>query len=77
MDGMDSSEAAQSELLVAVERGIGYKGRGSRVLKPKAEGIGKKPYQKPTLRKYGDIRTMTQASANMGRVTDAGLMNKT
>jgi hypothetical protein len=31
----------------------------------------KKPYQKPNLRVYGDIRTMTQSAGNMG-IRDGG-----
>jgi hypothetical protein len=33
------------------------------VLKENAQGRGTKPYEKPVLRVYGDIRTMTQAHA--------------
>jgi hypothetical protein len=74
---MDSSEAAQSELLVAVERGIGYKGSGSHFLKTKAEGNARKPYKKPTLRVYGDVRILTGASPNMGGTADVGKSRKT
>jgi hypothetical protein len=31
-------------------------------LKPSVEGFVKKPYQKPKLRVYGDIRTMTMGN---------------
>ena len=61
---MDSSSAAQSELLVAVEGGISYKNGGRFVLKANTQGLVKKPYQRPMLRVYGDIRTMTQAVAS-------------
>jgi hypothetical protein len=59
---MDSSSACQSELLVAVNGAIEYKREGTGVLKPSVEGFVKKPYQKPKLRVYGDIRTMTMAN---------------
>ena len=62
-DCLDSPPAAQSELLVAVQGGIGYKDAGRGVLKPNAQGSGKKPYQKPSLRVYGDIRAMTQTTS--------------
>ena len=58
---MDSSSPAQFELLVALEEGISYKNGGRCVLKPNAQAYEKKPYEKPVLRVYGDIRTMTQA----------------
>jgi hypothetical protein len=59
---MDSSSAAQSELLVAVNGAIKYKREGTGVLKPRVEGFVKKPYQKPKLRVYGDIRTLTMGN---------------
>ena len=62
MGGLDPSAAAQSELLVAVNGAIEYKREGMGVLKPRVEGFVKKPYQKPKLRVYGDIRTMTMAN---------------
>ena len=58
---MDSSPAAQFELLVALAKGISYKNGGRCVLKANAQTYEKKPYEKPVLRVYGDIRTMTQA----------------
>ena len=58
---MDSSSPAQFELLVALAEGIGYKNEGRRVLKVNAQGCSKKPYEKPALLVYGDIRSMTQA----------------
>jgi hypothetical protein len=58
---MDSSPAAQFELLVALAKGISYKNGGRCVLKANAQASEKKPYEKPVLRVYGDIRTMTQA----------------
>ena len=62
---MDSSTAAQSELVVAVKGDIEYKSEGSCVLKTDARGaVKKKPYEKPNLRVYGDIRMMTQAVAS-------------
>ena len=78
---MDSSSAAQSGLLVAVEGGIGYKGAGKRVLKSNAVGSGKKPYQKPSLRVYGDIRVLTETagstSVHRDRPRGTGFPNKT
>ena len=47
------------------------------VLKPSALAPKKKPYQKPSLRVYGDIRTMTQAANHQQGTTDAAFMNKT
>ena len=69
---MDTSPATEFELLVAVERGIRYKCTGSCVvvLKNNAAGVVKKPYQKPTLRVYGDVRSMTQTSTVKGTVRD-------
>ncbi len=61
---MDSSEASQSELLVAVAEGIRYKGTGRSVLKASVKERPKKRYQKPKLRVYGDIRTMTAGNAS-------------
>jgi len=58
---MDSSPAAQFELLVALAEGIRYKNEGRSVLNVNTQGRGKKLYAKPVLRVYGDIRTMTQA----------------
>jgi len=40
------------------------------------QGIGKKPYQKPNLRVYGDLQTLTK-SVNLGKTTDATMPNKT
>jgi hypothetical protein len=59
---MDASLVTQSELPDAAEDGSGYKDYSRINLKTKAQGCGKKPYQKPNFRVYGDIRTMTQAS---------------
>jgi len=67
---MDSPPAIQPELLVAVERGIGYKDGGSGVVKPNAQGSVKKPYQKPTLRVYGDIGAMTLTNQHKGMTRD-------
>jgi hypothetical protein len=39
-------------------------------LKPNAQAYEKKPYEKPVLRVYGDIRTMTQAHASNRGNTD-------
>jgi hypothetical protein len=39
-------------------------------LKTNEMGSQKKPYQKPNLRVYGDVRTMTATSMNMGTLTD-------
>ena len=44
-------------------------------MKVNEPGGAKKPYEKPNLRIYGDIRTMTRAS-NHGKVND-GMPNKT
>ena len=67
---MDSSPATQFELLVALAEGISYKNGGRCVLKPNAQAYEKKPYEKPVLRVYGDIRTMTQAHASNRGNTD-------
>ena len=67
---MDSSPAAQSELLVAVERGIGYKDCGSGVVITSTKGRVKKPYQKPLLRVYGNIGAMTHLSSHKGTHRD-------
>ena len=67
---MDSSPAAQFELLVALAKGISYKNGGRCVLKANAQTYEKKPYEKPVLRVYGDIRTMTQARSFMGGHND-------
>lgn len=37
---------------------------------PNPEGLRKKPYQLPSLRVYGDVITMTQASKNNGSTSD-------
>jgi hypothetical protein len=58
---VDSSSPAEFELLVALAEGIGYKNEGRRVLKVNAQGCSKKPYEKPVLMVYGDIRSMTQS----------------
>ena len=49
-------------------------GVGRGVLTEKTAPSGKKPYEKPTLRIYGDIRMLTQTSARQKGKTDA---NKT
>jgi hypothetical protein len=55
--------------LVALAEGIGYKNEGRSVLNVNTPGCGKKLYEKPVLRVYGDIRTMTQANvANVGNL---------
>lgn len=69
---MDSPSAAQFELLVALAEGIGYKSYGRCVLKANA-GCGKKRYEKPVLRVYGDIRTMTQSTSFKAGMND-GMM---
>jgi hypothetical protein len=43
---------------------MSYKGRGRSVVRDSVQGVPKRPYQKPRLRVYGDLRTMT-----MGNVT--------
>jgi hypothetical protein len=73
MECLDSPTAYQSRLLVAVEIGIRYKGSGITFVKLDAKTTEKKPYQKPRLRVYGDIRTMTQLSPNKGMMRDAVL----
>ena len=51
---------------------------GSGVLKTSAEGSLKKPYEKPILRAYGDIRVMTQTSrVQMGNKDKLGGIRKT
>ena len=60
---MDSSPAAQFELLVALPEGIGYKNEGRSVLNVNTQERGKKLYETPVLIVYGDIRTMTQSHA--------------
>ena len=40
--------------------------------------VPRKPYQRPKLTKYGDLREITQAGPNMGRTNDMITgMNKT
>jgi hypothetical protein len=39
-------------------------------LKANAEGRGKKAYEKPVLRVYGDLQTMTQATSPMTGMLD-------
>jgi hypothetical protein len=67
---MDSSSTPQPELLVAVQGGISYKSTGSCVLSANLRGAVKKPYEKPTFRVYGDIRTMTQATFSKAKNSD-------
>ena len=62
--------------MVALAKGIGYKNEGRSVLKLNAQGSGKKPYEKPVLRVYGDIRTMTQAHASNAGNTDGKMIFK-
>jgi hypothetical protein len=38
---------------------------------------GKKPYQEPSLRVYGDIRILTQGTAMVGMIIDAKIPKKT
>ena len=64
MDGMDSSSASQSELLVAVAEGIRYKRRRRSALEERVQERPKKVYQRPKLRAYGDIRTMTMGNVS-------------
>ena len=73
---MDSSSPAQFELLVALAESISYKNDGRCVLKANAEGRGKKAYEKPVLRVYGDIRTMTQSHAANAGNTDGKMFFK-
>ena len=73
---MDSSPAAQFELLVALAKRISYKNGGRCVLKANAQAYGKKPYEKPVLRVYGDIRTMTQSHASMAGNNDGKMFFK-
>jgi len=73
---MDSSSTAEFELLVALAKGIGYKDEGRRVLKVTAQGCGKKPYEKPMLMVYGDIRTMTQSHASTAGNSDGRKIGK-
>ena len=73
---MDSSPAAQFELLVALAEGIGYKNGGRCVLKVNPQGCGKKPYEKPVLSVYGDIRTLTQSRSFMAGNLDGGMVFK-
>ena len=73
---MDSSPAAQFELLVALAKGISYKNGGRCVLKVNAQAYEKKPYEKPVLRVYGDIRTMTQSHASMAGNIDGMMIFK-
>jgi len=46
-------------------------GVGRGVLTEKTAPSGKKPYQKPTLRIYGDVRMITQTSRVLKGKTDA------
>ena len=73
---MDPPSPAQFELLVALAEGISYKNGGRCVLKPNAQAYEKKPYEKPVLRVYGDIRTMTQSHASMFGNTDGMMIFK-
>jgi hypothetical protein len=45
-------------------------------LKPNAEGCGKKSYEKPVLKVYGDIHTMTQAHASTAGNADGKMIFK-
>ena len=67
---MDSSPAPQPEQLVAVQGRIRYKGEGRYVLKANLQGPLKKPYEKPKLRVYGDIRAMTQSVNSTSMMAD-------
>ena len=67
---MDSSPAAQSGFLVAIESFIRYKSVRTRVVKTTTQGSVKKPYEKPLLRVYGDVRTMTKSSKKANGRTD-------
>jgi len=62
--------------LVALAKGIGYKNGGRSVLKAHAQWCGKKSYEKPVLRVYGDIRTMTQAHATIRGNSDGKMFFK-
>lgn len=46
-------------------------------MKPSPQGQGKKPYEKPNLRLYGDIRMVTQSSAHHVTKFNDGSSNKT
>ena len=73
---MDPPPSAEFELLVALAEGISYKNGGRCVLKPNAQAYEKKPYEKPVLRVYGDIRTMTQSHASMAGNIDGMMIFK-
>jgi hypothetical protein len=78
---MDSSAAPQPEQLVAVQGRIRSKREGRYVLKANLQGSGKKPYEKPKLRVYGDIRAMTQSVTSARNMADGkkflGMLLKT
>jgi hypothetical protein len=62
--------------LVALAEGIGYKNGERRVLKTNAQVCGKRPYEKPVLMVYGDIRSMTQARSFTASTLDGGMAFK-
>ena len=74
VESLDSSAAAQFEHLVAVEGIIGYKNEGISVVKSDTHSSAKKLYQKPTLRVYGDIGTLTQSVASTNMHRDGGMI---
>jgi hypothetical protein len=60
--------------LVAVEGIIGYKNEGISVVKSDTHSSAKKLYQKPTLRVYGNIGTLTQSVASTNMHRDGGMI---
>jgi hypothetical protein len=48
---------------------MSYKGQGRSVVRDSVQGVPKRPYQKPRLMVYGDIRTMTMGNI-AGKKTD-------
>jgi hypothetical protein len=43
---------------------MSYKGQGRSVVRDSVQGVPKRPYQKPRLMVYGDIRTMTMGNVS-------------
>jgi hypothetical protein len=61
--------------VVAVEGIIGYKNEGISVVKSDTHSSAKKKlYQKPTLRVYGNIGTLTQSVASTNKHRDGGMI---
>ena len=46
-------------------------------MKPPPEGHGKKPYQEPNLRLYGDIQALTKSHSHQVKANDSSTPNKT